>query len=1152
MLTMLIAGLTQSAALNLVQRAISLDNSSLNYGVQAGTGDWCMFHHDTSHTGSSTLTIQTPLFTQWSNTTNGPIRSSPAVFQTGSPDGDLVFVGSNDKGVHLFSATNGSKMDSTGVKWGRYNFTTNGVVESSPAIADNILFVGSDDNRVYAWNLTAPLFPQPPKTWSYSTNGPVRSSPTIANGMVFVDSDDGYVYALNETNLQPIWQFWTATKVYSSPAFCDGRVFISASDGRVYALNATGRCEWFSNAGANYSSPAVADGMVFVGSLNGTLLSLDENTGLAKWYNTTGGPIESSPAVGNGMVFVGSCDNRTYAFNETTGNQIWDYTTGGPVYSSPAFADGKVFTGSTDGKVYVLNATDGTPLGNYPTRGPIYSSPAIAKNDALNRTCIYIGSDDKQIYCFATENTAPQVTMSYSPSNPSITQTVTFTGTATDPDGDGIASYTWDFGDGTPVLSGTTFSRVTHVYAVAAAYNVNLTVVDAYVPSSGRKANSTWQLVGVSEAWPMYRHDWNHTGNSASSAPIKNITSWNLTMWSDLSTDWIYPSPAVVGNVVYMCSANGTVYAIDATTGSEIWNSTPGGHIHSSPAVAGDMVFIGSDDNEVYALNASDGTLIWSYETYGSVQSSPIVTNGFVYVGGGSFVYVLDEFAPQGNYLAGNTTILKWNYTTLAPVLSSPTVANGMAFFGDNFRKVYAFSATSPWSPKWSYSTGGPVRSSPAFADGMVFVGSDDHFLYALNAMTTNQAGEVKWKFQTQDKIASSPAVADGMVFVGSDDGYVYALNETTESSTGELLWKYFIGDPVRSSPAVCAGKVFIGSSDTLIYAIDERKDETRWSFQTDGPVDSSPAILNGTLYIASKNGTLYAFYSSVHDVAITNVAPSPNVVTQNQNVNISVTVKNQGTYDEPDINVTAYYFNATYTGVVNSTLIPNLSSQGTTSISLSWNTTDTALGTYTISANATIQIDDDPTNNNYADGNIIISGLYNITITNVWAGYEGYPDDMKTCVGQNLTAYLFATVENQGAPATFNVTIKVNTTEIGTTTVDLDYGASSTVNFTWNTTYIYFALGKYTISATAWPVQGNNSKNAPSLVHVGCQGDVNDDRKVDVIDILIVAKNYGATPGSIAPKWNQDADVDNDKKGTVIDILITAKHYGQTSPADP
>ena len=54
----------------------------------------------------------------------------------------------------------------------------------------------------------------------------------------------------------------------------------------------------------------------------------------------------------------------------------------------------------------------------------------------------------------------------------------------------------------------------------------------------------------------------------------------------------------------------------------------------SSPAVANRVVHIGSADGKVYALNASNGRKLWSYTLGEGVYFSPVVVNGVVYVGG--------------------------------------------------------------------------------------------------------------------------------------------------------------------------------------------------------------------------------------------------------------------------------------------------------------------------------------------------------------------------------------------------------------------------------------------------------------------------------------------------------------------------------------
>ena len=74
--------------------------------------------------------------------------------------------------------------------------------------------------------------------WNYTTGGSVDSSPAVVNGVVYIGSDDGNVYALNAANGAELWNYTTGGYVDSSPAVVTGVVYIGSDDGNVYALNA--------------------------------------------------------------------------------------------------------------------------------------------------------------------------------------------------------------------------------------------------------------------------------------------------------------------------------------------------------------------------------------------------------------------------------------------------------------------------------------------------------------------------------------------------------------------------------------------------------------------------------------------------------------------------------------------------------------------------------------------------------------------------------------------------------------------------------------------------------------------------------------------------------------------------------------------------
>jgi hypothetical protein len=235
---------------------------------------------------------------------------------------------------------------------------THGDVESSPAVAGGLVFVGSDDGNVYALNASTGI-----PAWIYMTHGAVESSPAVAGGLVFVGSWDsvtrnGMIYALSASAGTQVWNYTTLgfSPIKSSPAVAGGLVFVGSSDNETYALTATtGTLKWrFKTGGSVLSSPAVAGGLVFVGSDDGNVYALSASTGIPAWIYMTHGAVESSPAVAGGMVFVGSDNGRVYALNASTGAFVWSYSTGSAVESSPAVAGGMVFVGSDNGRVYAF------------------------------------------------------------------------------------------------------------------------------------------------------------------------------------------------------------------------------------------------------------------------------------------------------------------------------------------------------------------------------------------------------------------------------------------------------------------------------------------------------------------------------------------------------------------------------------------------------------------------------------------------------------------------------------------------------------------------------------------------------------------------------------------------------------------------------
>lgn len=199
-------------------------------------------------------------------------------------------------------------------------------------------------------------------------------------------------------------------------------------------------------------------------------------------------------------------------------------------------------------------------------------------------------------------------------------------------------------------------------------------------------------------------------------------------------------------------------------------------------------------------------------------------------------------------------------------------------------------------------------------------------------------------------------------------------------------------------------------------------------------------------------------------------------------------------------------------------------------------------LGTSVLSFTDTLLSDSQPIPHVALNGTVQILP-HDVAITNLTLS--------KTIIGQGSTAKMDVNVSNQGNfTEAFNVTLYTNTTAIATQTITLTSGNFTTVTLTWNTSG--FAKGNYTISAYAWPVQGEmnmeNNRQIDGVVRVAILGDLDVDGKVGPYDLYLISRAYGSTP-MMPDSWNPNADFNNDNKVGPRDFYLFARNYGKTEP---
>ena len=90
----------------------------------------------------------------------------------------------------------------------------------------------------------------------------------------------------------------------------------------------------------------------------------------------------------------------------------------------------------------------------------------------------------------------------------------------------------------------------------------------------------------------------------------------------------MFSSPAVADDLVVVGSDDGSVYALDASSGTTRWKRATGGPVRSSPAIAEGAVYVGSNDGNLHAFDLATGEPRWQSPVGFEIVSSPAVAEG--------------------------------------------------------------------------------------------------------------------------------------------------------------------------------------------------------------------------------------------------------------------------------------------------------------------------------------------------------------------------------------------------------------------------------------------------------------------------------------------------------------------------------------------
>ena len=211
--------------------------------------------------------------------------------------------------------------------------------------------------------------------WSFSIGGNVYSSPVVVDGVVYVGSNDDNLYAVDASDGSEIWSFSTGGNVYSSPVVVDGVVYVGSYDDNLYAVDASDGSEIWSYSTGNsvYSSPVVVDGVVYVGSNDNSLYAVDAVERFARlyiadeygWIPLYKGPNENIKAIGSTQTgdIVSAGQSRTkkqpvsFPATKSGDGSTTTFTINHPLGEIPRAVYPQPTSADANGNFYITNKT---------------------------------------------------------------------------------------------------------------------------------------------------------------------------------------------------------------------------------------------------------------------------------------------------------------------------------------------------------------------------------------------------------------------------------------------------------------------------------------------------------------------------------------------------------------------------------------------------------------------------------------------------------------------------------------------------------------------------------------------------------------------------------------------------------------------------
>jgi outer membrane protein assembly factor BamB len=322
-----------------------------------------------------------------------------------------------------------------------------------------------------------------------------------------------------------------------------------------------------------------------------------------RWATNLKDAIQSTPILSQNRIIASCLDGRLYGLDKVSGKIRWSLKTEGEIVASPLLASEVLYIGSTDGFVYAVDAESGRLRWKHDVASPLVSTPALA------RGIVCVGAEGKIVGL--KEENGEQVWM---------TPTKGFFQSQAATDGTNFYLGGWD---NTLYAVEALTGRIAWRRELGSSDDTRLAFYNSPAIAS--------PVTAQGRVFVATQDGFLHALSANDGTPLWKIGA------KEGSGSFGYSSPTLRGGTLYIASwgHDGNVFAVDANTGSIVWESKTGQAILTSGVqVAPDgktLAVIGVRGN-VCVLDTTTGKTLWNYALGpGNVLSSPAYDGRTVY-----------------------------------------------------------------------------------------------------------------------------------------------------------------------------------------------------------------------------------------------------------------------------------------------------------------------------------------------------------------------------------------------------------------------------------------------------------------------------------------------------------------------------------------